>query len=180
MKKILLSVLLLSLLLGTGIKLFSDKYSTMTDEIDSLKSKNQALKNKNKSLETHNTHTKEQMKNYRNTLIEKKLKKAKLKLAQASANTLIPLGGGSVSAALTANDIHNYCQEVKEFKALEASISGSFDTEVSEDEKRLCAYDIQEELLHALDKYPKDSEKWLKDQYKKIEDKAREKRDKWF
>jgi len=179
-KKILLSVLLLSLLLGTGIKIFYDKCNTLTDKIDRLTSKNQALENKNNSLETHNTHTKEQMKNYRKALIEKKLKKAKLKLAQASISTIIPLGGSSVSAALTANDIHDYCQEVKEFKALEASISGSFDNELSEDEKRLCAYDIQEELLHALDKYPKDSEEWIKERYKKIEDKAKKKMDKWF
>ncbi|PHS41073.1 MAG: hypothetical protein COB07_03515 [Sulfurovum sp.] len=173
MKKILLSVLLLSLLLGTGIKLFYDKYNTLTDEIASLRSKNQAL-------EDNNRHTKEQMENYRNALIEKKLKKAKLKLAQASVNTIIPLGGSSLNALLTANDIRDYCQEVKEFKALEASISGSSDPELSEDEKHLCAYDIQKELLHALDKYPKDSEKWIKDQYKKIEDKAKEKMDKWF
>lgn len=173
MKKILLSVLLLSLLLGTGIKLFYNKYNTLTNEIDSLKSKNQAL-------ETNKTHTKEQMKNYRKALIAKKLKKAKLKLAQASVNTIIPLGGSSVGAAFTANDIHDYCQEVKEFKALEASISSTSDTQLSEDEKRLCAYNIQEELLHALDKYPKNSEKWIKDQYKKIEDKAKKKMDKWF
>jgi hypothetical protein len=51
---------------------------------------------------------------------------------------------------------------------LESSISGSFDIELSEDEKRLCAYDIQEELLHALDKYPQDFQKWIKDQYKKL------------
>ena len=180
MKKVLLSVLLLSLLLGTGIKLFYDKCSTLTYEINSLTSKNQVLENKNKSLETHNTHTKNQMKNYRNTLIEENLKKAKLKLVQASVNALIPLGGSSVSTALTANDIHDYCQEVKEFKALEASIFGSFDNELFKDEKRLCAYDIQEELLHALDKYPKDSEKWMKERYKKIEDKAKKKMDKWF
>ncbi len=166
--------------MGTGIKLFYDKCNTLTNEIDSLKSKNQALENKNKSLETNNNHTKEQMKNYRNTLIEKKLKQAKFKLAQASVSTIIPLGGSSINAAFTTNDIHDYCQEVKAFKALEASISSSFDTELSEDEKRLCDYDIQEELLHALDKYPQDSQKWIKDQYKKIEDKARKKRDKWF
>ncbi len=180
MKKVLLSVLLLSLRLGTGIKLFYDKCTTLTYEINNLKSKNQALENKNKSLETNKTHTKEQMKNYRKVLVEKNLKKAKLKLAQASVSTIIPVGGSSVSAAFTANDIHDYCQDVKEFKTLEASIFGSFDNALSEDEKRLCAYDIQEELLHALDKYPQDSQKWIKDQYKKIEDKAREKRDKWF
>ena len=180
MKKVLLSVLLLSLLLGTGIKLFYDKCNTLTYEIDSLKLKNQALKNKNNSLETHNKQTREQMKNYRNALIEKKLKKAQLKLAQTSVSTIIPVGGSSVSVALTANDIHDYCQEVKEFKSLEASISGSFDTELSKDEKRLCDYDIQEELLHALDKYPHESEKWIKDQYKKIEDKTKKKMDKWF
>ena len=180
MKKVLLSVLLLSLLLGTGIKLFYDKCNTLTDEIDSLKSKNQMLTNKNRSLETNKTHTQEQMKNYRKTLVEKKLKKAKLKLAQASVSTIIPLGGSSINAAFTANDIYDYCQEVKEFNTLESSISGSFGTELSEDEKRLCAYDIQEELLHALDKYPQDSQKWIKDQYKKIEDKAKKKMDKWF
>lgn len=180
MKKVLLSVLLLSLLLGTGIKFFYDKYSTLTSEINSLKSENQALENKNKSLERNNNHTKEQMKNYRNALIEKNLKKAKLKLLQASVSTIIPLGGSSVNTALTANDIHDYCQDVKEFKALETSIFRSFETELSEDEKRLCAYDIQKELLHALDKYPQDSEKWMKDQYKKIEDKAKKKMDKWF
>jgi len=172
-KKILLSVLLLSLLLGAGTKLFGDEYSTLTAEIDSLKSKNKALEN-------NNTHTKELLKNYRNTLIKKNLKKAHLKLAQTSVNTIIPVGGSSVSVALTANDIHDYCQEVKEFRALEASISGSFDTELSKDENRLCNYDIQEELLHALDKYPQESGKWIKDQYKKIEDKYKKKMDKWF
>jgi len=179
-KKVLLSVLLLSLLLGTGVKLFYDKCNTLTYEINNLKLKNQALENKNKSLETNHKHIKEKMKNYRNALIEKKLKKAKLKLAQASVSTIIPVGGSSVNAAFTANDFHDYCQEIKEFKALEASIFESFDHAPSEDEKRLCDYDIQEELLHALDKYPQDSQKWIKDQYKKIEDKAKIKMDKWF
>ena len=181
MKKVLLSVLvLLTLLLGTNTKPSCDKFSALEDEIRSLKLKNQALENQNESLETQNNNYKEQMKKYKNALIAKKLKSAKLKLAQASVSTIIPLAGTTSIVALTYNDIRNYCQDVQEFKTLEASMFGTFDQEVTEDEKRLCKYDMQEELLPAIDQYPQDSKEWIKDKYKKIEDKTKQKIDKWF
>jgi hypothetical protein len=173
-KKVLLSILvLLTLLLGTDTKPPYDKFSVLEDEIRSLKLKN-------KELETQNNNHKEQMKKYKNALVAKKLKRAKLKLAQASINTIIPLASTTSIVALTYNDIRDYCQDVQEFKALEASMFGTFDHEVTEDEKRLCKYDMQEELLPAIDQYPQDSKEWIKDKYKKIEDKTKQKIDKWF
>lgn len=181
MKKVLLSgLVLLTLLLGTNTKPPCDKLSVLEDEIHRLKLKNQALKNQNESLETQNNNYQEQMKKYKNALIAKKLKSAKLKLAQASVNTIIPLASTTSIVALTYNDIRNYCQDVQEFKALEASMFGTFDHEVTEDEKRLCKYNMQEELLPGIDQYPQDSKEWIKDKYKKIEDKSKHKIDKWF
>jgi len=172
--------LLLSLLLSTAANLTYNKFSTLEYEISSLKSENKALETQKRSLETINKHNKERINEYRNSLIAKKLKRAKLQLAQASIGTIIPLAGSTAIIALTANDIHNFCQDIQELKELETFMFGTFDHAASEDEKLLCTYDIQKELLHALDKYPKDSEKWMKDQYKKIEDKAKKKMDKWF
>ena len=42
------------------------------------------------------------------------------------------------------------------------------------------SYDMQEELLPAIDQYPQDSKEWIKDKYKKIEDNTKQKIDKWF
>lgn len=174
MKKVLLSALVgLTLLLGTNTKPPNDKFSALEDEIRSLKLKN-------KALETQNNNHKEQMKKYKSALIAKKLKQAKLKLAQASVSTIIPLAGTTSIGALTYNDIRDYCQDVQDFKAFEAPMFGTFDHEVSEEEKRLCRYDIQEELLPALNQYPQDSKEWIKNKYKKIEEQSKKKMDKWF
>jgi len=181
MKKVFISVLLfLSLLFSTDTKPSYDTFSVLEDEIHSLKLKNKELKTLNKSLETQNNNNKEQMRKYRDALISKKLKKAKLKLTQASVSTIIPLAGTTSVMALTYNDIRDYCQDVQEFKAFEASLFGTFDQEVTEDEKRLCKYDMQKELLPDLDQYPQDSKEWIKDKYKKLEDKTKKKIDKWF
>ena len=181
MKKVFISVLLfLSLLFSIDTKPPYDKFSVLEDEIRSLKLKNQALKTLNISLETQTNKNKEQMRQYKNTLITKKLKRAKLKLTQASVSTIMPLAGMTSVMALTYNDIRDYCQDVQEFKAFEASMFGTFDQEVTEDEKRLCKYDMQKELLPDLDQYPQDSKEWIKDKYKKLEDKTKKKIDKWF
>ena len=171
-KKGLLSVLvLLTFLLGTE-PVSDDNLSVLQDEIRSLKLKNQELAMQNNKY-------KEDIKKYRHTLIAKNLKRAKLKLTQASIGTIVPLAGATSILALTYNDIRNYCKDIQDIKALEASMFGTFYQEVSEDETLLCSANSnnKEELLPALNQ---DSKEWIKDKYKKIEDQAKEKMDKWF
>jgi hypothetical protein len=146
-----------------------DELSVLQDEIRSLKLKNQ-------NLEMQNIKHKEQIKKYRHALITKNLKKAKLKLTQASIGSIIPLAGKTSILALTYNDIRDYCMDIQELKALEASMFGTFNQEVSKEETLLCGYN-KEELLPALNQ---DSKEWIKDKYEKIEDQAKEKMDKWF
>lgn len=168
-KKGLLSVLvLLTFLLGTE-PVPCDNLSVLQDEILSLKLKN-------KELAMQNNKYKEHIKTYKHTLIAKNLKRAKLKLTQASIGTIVPLAGTTSILALTYNDIRDYCKDIQELKALEASMFGTFDQEVSKDEALLCSYN-KEKLLPSLNQ---DSKEWIKDKYKKIEDQTKEKIDKWF
>ena len=162
-------IMLLTFLIGTE-PFPSDNLSVLQDEIHSLKLKNKELAMQKKKYQ-------EQIKKYRHTLIAKNLKRAKLKLTQASVGTIMPLSGTTSILALTYNDIRDYCKDIQEFKALEASIFGSFDQEVSDDEALLCSYTMKEDLLPGLNE---DSKEWIKDKYEKIEDQAKEKMDKWF
>lgn len=161
MKKYLISVLLLFLLLlGTGAKLLYDKFSALNNEIISLKSKNKKLVTEKKSLETKNNNNKKRMRKHRNALIVKKKKRAQLKIYKAPLGT-IPFIGAAAVAGLVANDIHNSCEDIKEFKELEESMFGTFDHNVSEDEKFVCGYDIYNELLPALENSQKDFSEWI-------------------
>jgi hypothetical protein len=80
-KKGLLSVLVpLTFLLGTD-PVPCDNLSVLQDKIRSLKLKNQELEIQNNNYQEH-------IKKYRHTLIVKNLKRAKLKLTQASIGTI--------------------------------------------------------------------------------------------
>ena len=139
--KYLITALFLLTVLGAGAKLIYDRFGDLNYEISSLKSINKNLIAKQKTLETKNKENKKKMKKHRKALIAKKLNRAKLKLAKAPVS-MIPMAGAAAVIAFTANDIHNYCQDVKEFKKFEASMFGALDNEVSEDEKILCGFDI--------------------------------------
>jgi len=87
---------------------------------------------------------------------------------------MIPVAGATAVVAFTANDIHNYCQDVKEFKELERSLFGTSDNEISEDEKMLCGYDVEKELLPSIKSYSADSTEWIVNGYNNIINDAEE------
>jgi len=145
MPKFLVAALVLLSVIGTGGKL-------IYDEMVTLKRMNAKLVAKQKSYETKTKNNKKRMQKHRKALISKKLARAKFKLANAPLK-MIPFVGTTAIVAATANDIHNYCQDIKEFKAFEVTLFGSLDDNVTKDEEQLCGFDIGEDLLPLLENY---------------------------
>jgi len=182
MKKLYSALFILFILSAGGavykINTLKDEMSDLTLKIESLTSDLNATKARERSCTEKTLQNKERMKSHRQALIAKKLKSAKLKLAKVPADMI--LGTGVTTAAFTANDIHVYCQDVKEFRELEVSLYGASDDEISEDEKKLCAYDAQKEFLPVLKNYSDDSADWIKEHYHDIKDDTDKLLDKWF
>ena len=151
MRRTLISGLLISAVLGAGGMLY--KIGTLNQEIQDLTNKISSLKSANKKMaadhDAKKKNNKQKMKKHRKALIAKKLNRAKLKIVKAPAS-MVPVAGATAVIAFTANDIHNYCQDVKDFKELERSLFGSSNDELSDDEKILCGYDIEKELLPSI------------------------------
>ena len=145
MPKFLVAALIMLSVIGAGGKLIYDELST-------LKRMNTKLVAKQKSYETKSKNNKKRMKKHLTPLISKKLPRAKFKLANAPLK-MIPFVGTTAIVAATANYIHNYCQDIKEFKAFEGAMFGSLDDNVTKDEEQLCGFDIGEELLPLLENY---------------------------
>jgi DNA repair exonuclease SbcCD ATPase subunit len=152
--------------------------SDLTRKIGALTSDLNTMKAEEKSSTAEKRKNKMKIRSHRQALIAKKLKRAKLKLAKVPAELI--LGTGVTTAAFTANDIHDYCQDVKEFRELEASLYGASEDEISEDEKKLCEYDVKKEFLPVLKNYSDDSADWIKEHYHDIRDDADKLIDKWF
>jgi hypothetical protein len=177
------STLLILFVLSVGgaaykIVALKSEIGNLTREIGSLTSDLDTMKTKEKSCIEEKRKNKKKMRSHRQALIAKKLKRDKLKLARLPAELI--LGAGVTTAAFTANDIHNDCQDVKEFRELEVSLYGTSEDEISEDEKRLCAYDVEKEFLPVLKNYSDDSADWIKEHYHDMRDDADKLIDKWF
>lgn len=160
------------------IDALKSEISDLNCRIGSLTSDLNTMKAKEKSYTEEKRQNKKTIRNYRQALIVKNLERAKLKLAKVPAELI--LGAGVSTTVFTANDIHNYCQDVKEFRKLEVSLYDASDDEMSEDEKRLCAYDVDKELLPVLKNYSDDSADWIKEHYHDIRDDTDKLIDKWF
>ncbi len=183
MKKTSLVLLILFVLSVSGaaykIHTLNGEISDLTRQIGTLASDLNTTKARERSCTEKTRQNKKLMKSHRQALIAKKLQRAKLKLAKTAAG-LLPVTGVATEVVFTANDIHDYCKDVKEFRELEVSLYGASDKEISEDEKRLCAYDAQKELLPALKNYSDDSADWIKEHYHDIKEDTDKLIDKWF
>ena len=173
------------ILVGT-VGVLYNKVSSLNMEIGNLTSKIRTLNlekrkllSKQQANENKKNKNKKRAKKHRKALIAKKLNRAKLKLAKAPAS-MVPVAGVAAVVAFTANDIHNYCLDIKEFRELEVSLFGSTDDEISEDEKILCGYDVEKELLPVLKSYSDDSTEWIVDGYNSIIEEAEQLIDEWF
>ena len=179
MVKYFIIVSLLLSIFSAGIKFIYDKFNSLNYELTILKAKNKKLISKQKDTYKKNKSNKKKMREHRKALISKKLKRAKLKLAKAPAS-MLPFAGATAIVAFTVNDLHNYCQDIKEFKKVEALIFGPLDNEISEDEKVLCGFDVKKELLPAIKSYSKDSTNWIIEEYNIIIDDTNKKIDELF
>ena len=184
MKKLSSTLIIVSVLSVGGLaynkyNALTSKISDLTRTIGSLTSDLNAMKAKERSLKEKKRKNKKKIRNHRNALIATKLNRAKLKIAKAPAS-MVPVAGVAAVVAFTAYDIHNYCQDVKEFRELEVSLFGSVDDKISEDEKMLCGYDVEQELLPVIKSYTDDSTAWIVDSYNVIIDDANTLIDEWF
>ena len=161
------------------INTLKSEVSDLAHQIGTLTSELNTTKAKERSCTEKTLQNKKRMISHRQALTAKNLQRAKLKLAKTAAGFL-PVTGVATEAVFTANDIHQYCEDVKEFRELEVSLYGASEVEISEDEKRLCAYDAQKELLPALKDYSDDSADWIKEHYHDIKKDTDKLIDKWF
>lgn len=117
-------VVSLTLSLLTGIV----KYSF--ESLNALKLQNIHLKVKNKALAKKNLNIKQKVKQRNKHLISQKIKRIKQKLAKASA-TAIPIVGNVASISITAYEVQQLCNDLKEYKEFEKDL---FEEDISKEE----------------------------------------------
>ena len=163
MKYILLISILLSIA-GAGVKLVYDKFDSLQSELLSLRTTNKVLTKKNSVLKDKQRTTRKKIKDRKTMLINKKLKRAKYKIAKAPVS-MVPIAGAAVVVGMTAYDIRTFCEDIKEYKSFEESILGSMNDEVTENEKLLCGLNVEDTLMPELDKYKNISIEWISENY---------------
>lgn len=156
MFKSLIFFLILSLL-SFGAKFAYDKYMLLNAQILSLKTLNSALTRKQVGI-------KKRLKSRRGMLVKRKLKRAKYKIARAPAGMVPFLGAGAI-VGFTAYEINEYCEDIKEYKKFEESISGPLEDETTDEELLLCGLNVEESLLPELEKYGNSSKSWIVENY---------------
>ena len=173
MRKTILIVFLLSIL-ATGVKFVYDEITKLKSELLSLNNvkmklnrENANLKNRNGVLTKKQKLIQDRIRDRRVSVAQKKLNRAKEKLAKASVGA-IPFVGTAAVLTLTYSEIEDYCKDIKEYKQFEQSLFNTFDNTISDEEKVLCGYDyetVKGIVFKDLEKYKNKSADWIKNQY---------------
>ncbi len=109
-----------------------------------LTSKNQKLVKQNKNLVSQRTKAKRMVAEHRKKTIRRNMSRASKKMAKASGS-MIPFAGITVIAVATADDIKDYCSDIKDVQELESTLFGET-TSRSSKEIEYCHESVGKEI----------------------------------
>lgn len=109
-----------------------------------LTSKNQKLTKQNKRLVSQRTKAKKMVAEHRKKTIRRNMSRASKKMAKASGS-MIPFAGITVIAVATADDIRDYCSDIKSIQELEHTLFDG-NSSTSHKEAEYCHESVGKEI----------------------------------